>query len=493
MQIISHPLLNAGGGPGARSQASGGSAKDVTFESALAVMRGAVSDDRATAEPDADSQMESEEAGNGTADSLAESGDVDDAVALEGEATEAATPKVDQELSAGQFATAVSDRVGGASDAVENGTEGRAVAGHSDDASEAVEDKPHDSRADLAPSQNVIGADDVATQAAQARAARTETRSIPGPFDPQVKALPVGQPEAGRWPGQALGLDPRTGAALQSATRDEIRATAAEAQSLHSARQPHGDGLFNVIMPASGGDVKIAEAGLPGGAHTTELNPEPRKIALSEIGSGIEPAAKVTVRGEAAQARDQLANPLAGGPAGMALMTPAIETTFADSLLSAEASAELNAPRPAGAAGLATPAALDGLAARPEAARNAAAHAVEILAREPGKTVEIRLNPEELGRVRMALSPSDAGVTVLITSERPETLELMRRHIEQLSLEFQKLGYEQMSFEFASEGSSGDDQFAEGSPARTDSADIAAEEQNSKPTRLIQTGLDLRL
>jgi flagellar hook-length control protein FliK len=55
------------------------------------------------------------------------------------------------------------------------------------------------------------------------------------------------------------------------------------------------------------------------------------------------------------------------------------------------------------------------------------------------KTIEIALRPAELGRVRIALSPADAGMIVTISAERAETLELMRRNIDYLSRTFAEI------------------------------------------------------
>ncbi|MCV6610332.1 MAG: flagellar hook-length control protein FliK, partial [Amphritea sp.] len=46
--------------------------------------------------------------------------------------------------------------------------------------------------------------------------------------------------------------------------------------------------------------------------------------------------------------------------------------------------------------------------------------------------VEIRLSPEELGSVRLQLHQGESGLTVTVQAERPETLDLMRRNIDQL-------------------------------------------------------------
>lgn len=136
---------------------------------------------------------------------------------------------------------------------------------------------------------------------------------------------------------------------------------------------------------------------------------------------------------------------------------------------------------------------IDFSAIRPEVVRNAAANAVEVLVRQPGQSVDISLDPKELGRVRMALSTSETGMTVVITAERPETQELMRRNIDQLAQEFQSLGYENMSFEF--QGESADrDGASDSSPSDTRPDHDAVESARTpKAYRLASTGLDLRL
>ena len=49
-------------------------------------------------------------------------------------------------------------------------------------------------------------------------------------------------------------------------------------------------------------------------------------------------------------------------------------------------------------------------------------------------------------------SHSDHPETLTLTAERPETLDLMRRHIDQLAQDFRDLGYRNLAFSFASEG-----------------------------------------
>lgn len=67
-------------------------------------------------------------------------------------------------------------------------------------------------------------------------------------------------------------------------------------------------------------------------------------------------------------------------------------------------------------------------------------------------TIELSLSPEELGRVRLRLHPSEAGLSVTITADRPETLDLMRRNIDLLAREFVQIGYEGTQFDFTQGG-----------------------------------------
>ena len=109
-----------------------------------------------------------------------------------------------------------------------------------------------------------------------------------------------------------------------------------------------------------------------------------------------------------------------------------------------------------------------------------------------GKTTEISLNPEELGRVRLSLTAADGGITLNIVAERPETQDLMRRHIDQLTQQFRELGYGTISFSF---GKNGGEQ--QGHVMR----DIEAAEKESQelhvkddaPAARNSTGMDLRI
>ncbi len=140
-----------------------------------------------------------------------------------------------------------------------------------------------------------------------------------------------------------------------------------------------------------------------------------------------------------------------------------------------------------------------GITMRPEIPRLVASQMADALVTAQNNRIEITLNPEELGRVRMVLSPADTGVSILIAAERPETLDMMRRHLGQLSDEFRNLGYEDISFEF----SGGDAQGTFNGEADGSHPDGPFEAENPHdmpepiPVQIARTaqsrGLDLRL
>ena len=69
--------------------------------------------------------------------------------------------------------------------------------------------------------------------------------------------------------------------------------------------------------------------------------------------------------------------------------------------------------------------------------------------------VELILNPEELGRVRLTLQAGDGVMAVAVAVERPETLDLLRRHIDLLADQLREIGYEKISFDFANDSNPG--------------------------------------
>lgn len=90
--------------------------------------------------------------------------------------------------------------------------------------------------------------------------------------------------------------------------------------------------------------------------------------------------------------------------------------------------------------------------ARAELPPNIASQIAGALHKAPDKPIEIALNPPELGRVRMVLSASESGMVVQVMTDRADTLDLMRRNIDDLGRALSDLGYENLSFAFGQDG-----------------------------------------
>lgn len=107
---------------------------------------------------------------------------------------------------------------------------------------------------------------------------------------------------------------------------------------------------------------------------------------------------------------------------------------------------------------------------------------------------EIRLDPVELGQLRMTVQATDATVTLTLQAERPETADLMRRHLDGLVTELRSLGYADVSIQLdGGRGGQGQDRGA--APVASPSALTAAPPDDPLPAapRPRSGALDLRL
>ena len=135
--------------------------------------------------------------------------------------------------------------------------------------------------------------------------------------------------------------------------------------------------------------------------------------------------------------------------------------------------------------------------ARADTPTQIARQLAEAIQNRAGQSVDVALNPRELGRVRMSISAAEAGITVTVLAERPETLDLMRRNIDELAREFQNIGYESINFAFA-EGNTRQHQGSPDSEAPTPvPPNITIEEietaDGGRPAQTVSSGVDLRL
>lgn len=135
---------------------------------------------------------------------------------------------------------------------------------------------------------------------------------------------------------------------------------------------------------------------------------------------------------------------------------------------------------------------------RPEVMRHVAQQLTDAARQMPDRPVELSLNPEELGRVRLTFTTTDAGLHVAVIAERGETMDLLRRHIESLAQDFRDLGYRDVKFDFSGNGARSD--------ANTSGNENADQDQSNDPDAAPQdidapiqlslepsAGLDLRL
>ncbi|WP_420004698.1 flagellar hook-length control protein FliK [Arenibacterium sp. LLYu02] len=139
---------------------------------------------------------------------------------------------------------------------------------------------------------------------------------------------------------------------------------------------------------------------------------------------------------------------------------------------------------------------------RAETPRHVAQQLAEAVATAGRRHVDVSLNPVELGRVSMRLATHDTGVTVVIQVERPETEELMRRHIQDLAREFKEMGFTDISFQFGSDARADTSENGtsqgqgQGTLSTGDGEALAAEETNlpiAQQLNIAASGLDMRV
>lgn len=118
---------------------------------------------------------------------------------------------------------------------------------------------------------------------------------------------------------------------------------------------------------------------------------------------------------------------------------------------------------------------------------------------EVGQGTDLRLDPEELGRLRLTVQTQDSTILLQVQADRPETADLIRRHIAELVQEFRAMGYAEVSVTLgeradgqrsgAGPGSQGP--AAEGRPSgQTQTLPTAEVQPAARPA---PSGLDLRL
>ena len=84
----------------------------------------------------------------------------------------------------------------------------------------------------------------------------------------------------------------------------------------------------------------------------------------------------------------------------------------------------------------------------PEGARPVTMQILDAVRQNAPGSFEVTLVPEELGRLRLTVTPGEAGLAIVMSADRPETLDLMRRSIDILAQEARDEGFGTLDFAF---------------------------------------------
>lgn len=210
----------------------------------------------------------------------------------------------------------------------------------------------------------------------------------------------------------------------------------APAQSVRAQAQSQAQATQLAPSPGSGAQAMPADPGQRSPTIAADARAAAAETPLAAAESrttGHTPTTTVT-QGETALAASAKPNP-AAAPQAFGLVEAAPETALADKI--------------APAAGLDAPASTRSLAASPQMPAQSAAqtHAGAILGqvqqamRSDGGEIMLRLDPPELGVVRISMSIVDGALTAQVAADRSEVLELLRRHGDQLSDALSDAGY----------------------------------------------------
>ena len=142
----------------------------------------------------------------------------------------------------------------------------------------------------------------------------------------------------------------------------------------------------------------------------------------------------------------------------------------------------------------------DGSIRQAELPRTAAAQILSALHDAPG-TIDITLDPEELGRVTLSLDTDGNTITVHVTADRQDTADLIRRHVDILRAEARAAGFDDVAFDMSGGGASPDREAQDGAaerrpaqpPAFGAGADALPTYNATARSRTATGGLDIRL
>lgn len=236
----------------------------------------------------------------------------------------------------------------------------------------------------------------------------------------------------------------------------------------------------------------------PANAFTTATSPDPGRTAAQPANA--HPAN--TVQANTVQASVVQASAVQASVVQPSAIQASAAQAAKDSAVPDEgSSAFLAAVEPGQTGSAASPAPGQATTTRGDLPRHVAHQMAMALQQPRDHPIELRLNPEELGRVRLMMAQGDGTITVSIQAERGETLDLMRRHIALLENEFREIGYANIQFSFGTPDQAPQD--PETGPGADDTRPMASGQTEPDETpalstaasapRSVSDGLDLRL
>lgn len=365
--------------------------------------------------------------------------------------------------------------------------------------------------------------EEAAAAAAPAPAPAAAVTAVPAPVAagavPEEAALPGGVAGAAEG-ADAAGPIPLPAVAEEFAGEVAADAVPAEPAPAGDAVAVAGDeagdeaGARAVAVPVVSSDAAVPERSRDGGeavaVKAAARRPEAgaarqalaalplEALAPAEPEGGAEPMAALPdepVRAEAA----------AAGPAGATAPKPGVDAGQGGAAAAMPPAGAVAVPEALALA----PAARAGEAARTETAAAPAApqasavvgQVVVAMGKAHDPRIEIRLDPPELGRVHIHLTPTDGGVQAVVAADRPETQDLLRRHADLLARELADAGYGGVQLDFAAGNDATPRQGAEGAAPEGAVASIIAPAAAgapaaiapAQPLRLVTGGLDIRL
>ena len=94
-----------------------------------------------------------------------------------------------------------------------------------------------------------------------------------------------------------------------------------------------------------------------------------------------------------------------------------------------------------------------GAVAQVSSPQKAIVHQIVVALSKPHDgAIQIRLDPPELGRITLHINAAEMGTTASVTADRPEVIDLLRRHESLLSAELKDAGFKNLTFDFSQNG-----------------------------------------